>query len=287
MDKTALLDKMRVSGDERLLLSQVLDRRRQAVKYASLASTDFLSPHEQALASDLLRLAPASESTYLFTGGPSDAERKILCFLPEWMNAETLSPNELPDTLSSDEPAAALPDAIADALPIRALRAQWRDADALSHRDLLGGLMGLGITRGKIGDIYTGRDSADVLALDSVTEFLLQNWTSAGRVRLSVTQIPLDAVRVPPRQSVEIRDTVSSTRLDSVLSSGFRLPRSKAAELVRAGRVQVNWLDCDKPDKLLQPGDQISARGFGRFTLDRTGELTRKGRIPVFITRYL
>ena len=277
MDKAALLDKMRVSGDERLLLSQVLDRRRQAVKYASPASTDFLSPHEQALASDLLRLAPASDVTYLFTGGPSDAERKILCFLPDWMS---------PGTPSPDEPAA-LPDAIADALPIRALRAQWRDADALSHRDLLGGLMGLGITRGKIGDIYTGRDSADILALDSVTEFLLQNWTSAGRVRLSVTQIPLDAVRVPPRQSVEIRDTVSSTRLDSVLSSGFRLPRSKAAELVRAGRVQVNWLDCDKPDKLLQPGDQISARGFGRFTLDRTGELTRKGCIPVFITRYL
>ncbi|MBR0282841.1 MAG: hypothetical protein IJQ81_14865 [Oscillibacter sp.] len=277
MDKAALLDKMRVSGDERLLLSQVLDRRRQAVKYAAPASTDFLSPHEQALASDLLRLAPASGTTYLFTGGPSDAERKILCFLPDWMS---------PGTLSPDEPAA-LPDAIADALPIRALRAQWRDADALSHRDLLGGLMGLGITRGKIGDIYTGDASADILALDSVTEFLLQNWTSAGRVRLSVTAIALDAVRVPPRQSVEIRDTVSSTRLDSVLSSGFRLPRSKAAELVRAGRVQVNWLDCDKPDKFLQPGDQISARGFGRFTLDRIGELTRKGRIPVFITRYL
>ena len=275
MDKAALLDKMRVSGDERLLLSQILDRRRQAQKYASLVPTDFLSPHEQALAADLLRLAPALDVTYLFTGGTPDAERKILCFLPDWMNPETLSPDKLSETLTPEE------------MPIRALRAQWHDGGALSHRDLLGGLMGLGIVRAKIGDIYAGETSADVLTLDSVSEFLLQHWTSAGRARLTVSSIDLSAVRVPPRQSVAIRDTVSSTRLDSVLASGFRLPRSKAAELIRAGRVQVNWLDCDKPDKLLQPGDKVSARGFGRFTLDRTGDLTRKGRVPVFITRYL
>ena len=245
MDKAALLDRMRVSGDERLLLSQILDRRRQAEKYASPTSTDFLSPHEQALASDLLRLAPASDVTYLFTGGPSDAERKILCFLPDWMS---------PGTPSPDEPAAALPDAVADALPIRALRAQWRDADALSHRDLLGGLMGLGITRAKIGDIYTGPQSADVLALDSVADFLLQNWTSAGRVKLQVSEIPLDAVRVPERKTQEIRDTVSSVRLDAVIASGFRMSRGKAAELVNAGRVQVNWLDCQKPNRILLNG---------------------------------
>ena len=266
MDKTSLLDRLRADGDERLLLSRILDRQRKARNGGGPVCTDFLSPREQALASDLLRLSHTPDDSYLFTGGVPDAERKILCFLPDWMSPEDLTP---------------------EALPIGAVRATWRDGETLSHRDLLGGLMGLGITRGKIGDIEVSAESADVLILDSLREFLLQNWTSAGRVKLQVSQIAPDAVRVPERQVQEIRDTVSSVRLDAVIASGFRLSRGKAAELVNAGRVQVNWLDCAKPDRILQPGDSVSARGFGRFTLSRIGEPTRKGRLPIFITRYL
>ena len=266
MDKTSLLDRLRADGDERLLLSRVLDRQRQAQRGGGPVSTDFLSPREQALASDLLRLSHTPDDSYLFTGGVANAERRILCFLPDWMSPDALSP---------------------DGLPICAVRAAWREGETLSHRDILGGLMGLGIVRGKIGDIYVSADSADVLILDSLLEFLKQNWISAGRVKLQISEIPLDAVRVPERKTLEIRDTVSSVRLDAVIASGFRMSRGKAAELVNAGRAQVNWLDCQKPDRILQPGDSVSARGFGRFTLSRIGEPTRKGRIPIFITRFL
>lgn len=266
MDKTSLLDRLRADGDERLLLSRILDRQRKAANGGGPVCTDFLSPREQALAGDLLRLSHTPDDTYLFAGGAADAERRILCFLPDWMSPDDLAP---------------------EALPLCAVRAAWRDGETLSHRDLLGGLMGLGIVRGKIGDIYVSADSADVLTLDTLRDFLLQNWTSAGRVKLQVSAIPLDAVRVPARQVQEIRDTVSSVRLDAVIASGFRLSRAKAAELVNAGRVQLNWLDCAKPDRILQPGDSVSARGFGRFTLSRIGEPTRKGRIPIFIARYL
>ena len=266
MDKTSLLDRLRVDGDERLLLSRVLDRQRQAQHHGAPIATDFLSPREQALTLELLRLSGTPEDTYLFTGGVENAERRVLCFLPDWMERDAL-PLEL--------------------LPVRALRAAWRDGETLSHRDILGGLMGLGIVRAKTGDIYVGSNSADVLVLDSVREFLLQNWESAGRVRLRVSELAPDAVTVPPRPVQELRDTVSSVRLDAVISAGFRMPRGKAVELVNAGRVQVNWLDCAKPDRILKPGDCVTARGFGRFILSRVGEPTRKGRFPGFITRFL
>ncbi len=266
MDKQSLLDRLRAEGDERLLLSRILDRQRKAANGGEPVCTDFLSPREQALAGDLLRLSRTPDDSYLFVGGVPGAERRTLCFLPDWMSPDALSP---------------------DALPICAVRAQWRGGETLSHRDILGGLMGLGIARGKIGDIYVSADSADVLILDSLLEFLKQSWLSAGRVKLQVSEITLDAVRVPERKALEIRDTVSSPRLDAVIASGFRMSRAKAAELVGAGRVQVNWLDCPKPDRILQPGDCVSARGFGRFTLSRVGDPTRKGRIPIFIARFL
>ena len=46
-----------------------------------------------------------------------------------------------------------------------------------------------------------------------------------------------------------IQDTVAAPRLDAVLGVGFSLSRGKAAELIAAGRVQLNYRDCLKGDK--------------------------------------
>jgi len=84
-----------------------------------------------------------------------------------------------------------------------------------------------------------------------------------------------------------VRDTVSSLRLDAVASTGFRMARGKAAELISSGRVQVNWRECTKPDKPLAAGDTVSARGFGKFVLTEVGGTTRKGRISIVVKRYV
>ena len=252
------LDRLGVTGEDRLLLAKVLDRAEQARRRNIPVSTDFLSPAQQALAEDLLRLEGVT--AYQKTGGYDGAERCVLLFLPDWME--------------DGEP------------PIRFLRASYRVEDGLSHRDLLGSLMALGVAREKLGDILAGEDSADVCVLEGIAAFLLQNWESAGRAKLRVASIPPEDLRVPEVQCETYRDTVSSLRLDAVASSGFRLSRGRAAELVTAGRVQVNWRECVKPDRLLVQGDTVTARGFGRIELAEVGSLTRKGRISIVVRRY-
>lgn len=261
MDKGALLDHF--AGEDRLVLAKVLDRAEQAERRNIPAATDFLSPQQQIQALDLLGLAGISETTYVLQGGYEGAERKILLFLPDWLEAE--------DAES----------------PIRCLRASFQENGKLTHRDFLGSLMGLGIIREKIGDILVGPDSADLLVLDSVAEFLLQSWTSAGRAKLRVSAIEPDHLHIPAVQKKEVRDTVSSLRLDAVASSGFRLARGKAAALIESGRVQLNWRECVKPDKLLEAGDVVSARGFGKFELAEVGGLTRKGRVSIVLRVYV
>mgnify|MGYP001402798871 CR=1 FL=1 len=71
--------------------------------------------------------------------------------------------------------------------PLRCLRAAFRTEDRLSHRDILGSLMGMGIVREKVGDILVSPESADLIVLDTVADFLLSSWNSAGRARLTVT----------------------------------------------------------------------------------------------------
>ena len=147
--------------------------------------------------------------------------------------------------------------------------------------------MGMGIVREKLGDILVSPDSADLMVMDTVADFLLQSWSSAGRAKLSVVEIDPAHVHIPVAQCQEVRDTVSSLRLDAVASTGFRMARGKAADLIASGRVQVNWRECTKADKLLSAGDTVSARGFGKFELAEVGGVTRKGRTSIVVKRYI
>ena len=89
------------------------------------------------------------------------------------------------------------------------------------------------------------------------------------------------------QQIREIRGPLASLRLDSVLAVGFSLSRGKAAEAVTSGKVQVNWTDCQKPDRPVAQGDTLTLRGLGKCVLEEVGHQTKKGRVFVTLKRYL
>ena len=168
-----------------------------------------------------------------------------------------------------------------------AVAALWYGGESLTHRDFLGSLMGLGLTRGTIGDILVTESQCQVLALPKTAAFLLSDWESAGRVKLKTASLPLEELEIPAQTCKEIRDTVSSLRLDNVLAAGFSVSRGRAAEAVEKGAVQVNWAVCQKPDKPVAAGDTITCRGMGKCVLDSVGGPTKKGRLPVVIRRFV
>ena len=264
MDRRELLDRTAHSPEERLLLSRVWDKCEQCRTRNIPTATGFLSPQEQAAAQHLLNALGCREG-YVLWGGYDGAERAVLLFLPDWMDPSDAG------TYS----------------PIRCLRAAFREGENLTHRDFLGSLMALGLTREKIGDILVEKGGCQVLLDPSMTDFLLQNWDSAGREKLTVTPLPLSALAVPHAAVKEIKDTVSSLRLDNVLAAGFSLSRGRAAEAVEKGAAQVNWTVCQKPDKPVAAGDTITCRGLGKCVLDSVGGPTKKGRLPVVIRRFV
>ena len=100
-------------------------------------------------------------------------------------------------------------------------------------------------------------------------------------------RIPLSEVSVPEPETKEIRDTVASVRLDSIISSGFRIGRSAAAQYVNAGKAAIDGLPCEKPDKAVEEGSKISVRGLGKIKLKNINGQTKKGRISIIIDRYI
>lgn len=265
MNKTELLNKTARDGEERLLLARALDKLELARQRNIPAHTGFLSPSERVSVEGLLNAV--GRPKHLFFGGFAGAERTICVFLPDWQEAEDW-------------------EAGADG-PVSALCCTFPAEAKLTHRDFLGSILGMGITREKVGDLLVGQGVCDVLILQELEEYLLQNLESAGRVRVKPRAVPLEELEPPQVQVKQIRDTVATLRLDAVTASAFSLSRGRAAELISSGRVQLNHKDCVKTDRPVAQGDTISCRGLGKCVVKEVGGLSKKGRIMLVLERYL
>ena len=261
MDKNTIITHAAQEPEDKLLLARVWDKYEQTQRKNIPGVTVFLSPREQGMAQAMLNAAGV-RSGYAFDGGYEEAERKILVFLPDW--AEGPAGDELVF-----------------------LRASFHGEESLTHRDILGSLMGLGVTRERVGDILVSPHSADIVAAPSLREFFLREWTQAGRVKLTAEEIGRAELSVPQAQVKVIRDTVSSLRLDAVTASAFSMSRGRAAELIAAGRVSLDHTPCLKPDKPVGVGCTVSVRGMGKARLAEIGGLTKKGRTGIVIERFI
>lgn len=261
MDRSNI-EKIAKTADDRVLLAKVWDKIHRGMQKNISANTCFLSLRELEMTKYLFGQA---EGLCAF-GGYDDAERQILVFLPEYLEEDTLY----------DEDS-----------PIVCLRASFYEGDTPSHRDFLGALMGAGIARETVGDICVGKGSCDFFVTKEIAPYIEQNFSSAGRTKLRLQRIPLAEADIPQPETKEIRDTVSSLRLDSIISSGFRVSRSSATGYVAAGKVAIDGLPCEKADKIVVEGAKVSVRGLGKIQLANVGGQTKKGRISIKINRYI
>ena len=270
------IEKIAQSAEDRLLLAKLWDKINAGMRKNIPAATCFLSPRELEMAKYLFG---EQESLYAF-GGYEDAERKMLIFLPDYLDEASL--------YGEDSPCVCLRAAFFQGdSPCVCLRAAFFQGDSPSHRDFLGALMGAGVGRETVGDICVDKGSCDFFVTAEIAPYLLQTFTSAGRTKLHLRQIPLSDVHIPEPEIKEIRDTLASLRLDSVISSGFRIGRSLAAQYVSAGKAAIDGLPCEKPDKSVPEGAKISVRGLGKIKLAAINGRTKKDRISVVIHRYV
>lgn len=256
------IEKIANTPEDKLLLAKIWDKIQSGIRRNIPANTAFLTPREQEMARYLFGAAPGLR----YFGGYEGAERQMLVFLPEYMGADYLF-----DTDS----------------PLVCLEARFYEKESLSHRDFLGALMGAGIARETIGDICVGEDRCNFFVTAEIAPYVLQNFLSAGHVKLHILQVSLTSLQLPQPETKEIKDTVASVRLDSVIASGFRIGRGLAVQYIHAGKAAIDGLPCEKPDKSIEEGTKISVRGLGKIKLRTIGGQTKKGRISITIDRYV
>ena len=199
-------------------------------------------------------------------GGYADAQRRILVYLPDYLDRGCL---------------------MQDNSPVACLRAHFYENDTPTHRDFLGALIGSGIARECIGDICVSSSFCDFFVTAEIAPYILHNFAAAGRTKLRVEQIALIDAEIPEPTTIQILDTVASLRLDSVVSSGFKIARTQAVQHITSGRVAVNGIPCEKADKPIEENSAITIKGLGKIRLTSVGGQSKKGRIFVVIDRYV
>lgn len=246
--------------EDKELIARISDLIKSAERKNHPCFSFFLTPIQQAFIQNNRELRTLLKDVSLtFEGGYENAERKIAVLCPKCY-VQRIN------------------------FPISVISVEYK-GDRLSHRDILGALMGLGIKRDTLGDIIESSDPQSIICENKISEYIINNFTKAGRSNISCKY---GEILSPPAHNFkEINSTVASLRLDGILSEGFNVSRGKASELIKSGLVYVNWVLATSPSKEIKEGDSISVRGKGKIILDKVLGQSKKGRILIRINKYI
>ena len=126
-----------------------------------------------------------------------------------------------------------------------------------------------------------------VLCLEPAAKLICRELCQAGRTEVSTRLLePEEIPAFPAPERQLLTATVSSLRLDAVLSAMLHVSRGTAAELIEAGRVEINHLPVEKPHAPVYEQDVFTVRGKGRFRLTALPGKSKKDRSIIEFFQY-
>ncbi|TMN23508.1 YlmH family RNA-binding protein [Lentibacillus cibarius] len=219
--------------------------------------TDFLDPREQQIV-DMLAGTSLEDLQVCTYGGSPAAERKRVMIAPMY---ETITE---------------------DSFHLALLQASYHNKFiSITHRDVMGAFLSLGVKRKKLGDITVADGQVQMITTDEIAMYIRLNLTAIKKASISLEEKPLSAIIESETTWVPSDYIVSSLRLDTVLKSIYKLSRKHAAEMITKGLVKVNHKVADDKKFTLEEGDILSLRGKGRSKLVRINGYTKKDNISI------
>lgn len=260
--------------EETLLQKRLIELSRIAYTRGIVTFSDLLNLNEL----NILHTTPKNlfYSRYETFGGYDLAERQMVAFLPD-----ALYYNGTGDLADSDESGLGYP---LEVLKIRPLNQRF--SEELGHRDYLGAVMNLGIERCKLGDIMIDGTDAFLFVRKEMAEYIRENLTRIRHTSVQAETALDFPVSYEPKYE-EVRGTVASVRLDTVLALVYPLSRSKITAYIEGARVFVNGKLITSNGYRLKERDIISVRKMGRIVYDGVLSETKKGRYMVQVRKYL
>ncbi|SEB17465.1 RNA-binding protein YlmH, contains S4-like domain [Thalassobacillus cyri] len=246
--------------EEQPFIDQVLSWQEEVGRSFQSKLTDFLDPREQFIFESLLGNHP--DFTWKLFGGREDSERKRGLLAPYY---EQIQPDQFDLTL---------------------LEASYPEKFVtLTHPDVLGAFMSLGIKRKKLGDLIVRNGVVQIIVASEIADYVRMNLDGIKKATVHFQEISFDRLLEDYEQWEELNTTVSSLRLDTLIKEIYRISRQKASLFIEKGQVKVNFRIVEDTSFKLQSGDIISIRGKGRSKLTEVLGTTKKDKYKVIISR--
>ncbi|MBQ9987276.1 MAG: hypothetical protein IJP28_02740 [Erysipelotrichales bacterium] len=220
------------------------------------ARTPFLSLDEQEELS-----ASSTHYEVIADGGFQNAERKQMILLPQGYMGEY-------------------------SFAITILRSKYSsNFSKLTHRDVLGALMGLGIEREVVGDILIEEDHISIAVSDSIAPYIKDQLTQIGRAGVSFEEYEGElSIQANIKYS---QATVSSMRLDKLCATLAHLSRGDAQQMIQVGNIAVNGKVITDTSYIVECGKRISIRHYGKYVIEEILGTTKKENYVIRYGKYI
>lgn len=228
--------------EERDFIDQVLNWRDFVESAYTPKLTDYLDPREQHILKTLI--GETGSIKYQLFGGILHCERKRALIMPDYLTANQ------------------------DDFQINLFEIDYpKKFVTIEHPQVLGSLMSLGLKRGKFGDILLKDGKIQFFVSAEISDYLKSNLESIGRAAIELKELELEKAILVENSFLDQEITVSSLRLDTIISGIHHLSRQKSLLFIQQGHVKVNWTVTENPSFECDIGDMLSVRGFGRVKI--------------------
>ncbi len=240
-------------GNEQIA-ARILDWMAQSERQYRCIITPFLTPLEQSIARGII----GKQMECVFWGGYEQAEMKRLAIAPY---------------------------EITEDMQVVTLRAAYvLHERRLTHRDVLGALLHLGIERDQFGDILVQEETITVWIREELADFIISSFTRIAHETISFVRYDGE---VTYEADIAWKScSVSSLRLDCLVAACAHVSRSKAGALIKGKYVKVDHLPLEDCKYLCNNNCTVSIRGYGRFAVKPSTRISRKGKIVIEIGTY-
>lgn len=253
--------------EDKLIIARLQDKIKLSKTRNKIVNTEFLSIYQKEIIKK--ELNKNKIQNYFFFGGYDGAEGEILVIYPEKLDRDFALAN------------------LKDILKVVRIKLPKEVIGKYSHREYLGSVMQTGLNRNRIGDIIVHDTEAYIVVLNENAEYIADFLKGNARFgKANIEAIDYTEIKVKKPEFEEFTITISSMRLDNIVSEIAKVSRSKSEKMLSEEKVFVNAKCEMKGSKLIDEKDILVVRGKGKFVIDKVIGSNKKGKVVVEIKKY-
>ena len=248
-------------NEQELCKKRLIDLSKQADIKGIVTFSDFLNLNEQNIFHMTTKELYTKAETF---GGYDSAERQMIAFIPDALYYEFEYPIKC----------------------IHIVPKYPKFAEKLTHRDVLGALMNLGIERNRLGDILCLEDDYYVFCDENIYSYIMSDLSKIRHTMVDLSE-ETNYRHLQANISLEEHyDMIASNRIDCIIAKAFHLSRSEASEYLTSEKVFINGKCITNCNQSCENGAIVSVRGKARFIFEDCNSTSKKGKMRVKFSFY-